>query len=120
VLLSMPGTLQRLFKFAKATSSSPLENLTTEAVAVAIRAEPRVFISALSSAGLIPPFEMVELGSVETQVPVPDGIVDLVVELMLDGLPRSFWVDPWREDHDHLSSATEEAIRRASRGEAAF
>ncbi len=89
----MTGTLQRLFNYAKATHARALENFTTEALAAAIRSDPSVLVEGLVEIGAAVEPETIELVRVETQVHVPGGIVDLVVELALDGRPRSFWIE---------------------------
>ncbi len=89
----VPGVLQRLFTFAKSTKARPLENFTTEALAAAIRRDPSVFVGALADLGLAGIPAEIGVASVETQVHVPGGVVDLVAEFVLDGRSRSFWVE---------------------------
>ncbi len=89
----MTGTLQRLFSFARAAESRPLENFTTEALAIAIQAEPNVFVEALADAGLVRARGSRGAVRVETQVHVPNGVVDLVVALQVEGQRLTFWVE---------------------------
>lgn len=91
----MPGYLERLFTFAKATDRPPLENFTTEALAGAIREDPSPFLNAVARLKKLSPFRYpVEVEEVETQVTVAGGgIVDLVVTLNSGGERRVLWVE---------------------------
>ena len=85
----MANALDRLFTYARATSARPLENFTTEALAIAILADPKPFYAALRGV------EGIELTSdrfedVKTQVHVGEGIVDL--ELTLEA-GKILWIE---------------------------
>ncbi len=74
----MSSTLGRLFNYAKATGSSPVENFTTEALAAAIREDSAPLRAALQSCGITIGPEPVR---VHTQVVVPEGQLDLVAHV---------------------------------------
>src|SRR3990172_8056806 len=88
----MPSTLGRLFDFAKAPNSSAIENFTTEALAGAIRADPRPFLLALRRHDLVRAAPLTDL-DVLTQVVMPGtGILDLVVVSASPELPE-LWIE---------------------------
>ena len=85
----MPSTLGRLFNYAKAPTSSAIENFTTEALAGAVRDDPRPFAGLLRDAGHLVDGE----GIVEvlTQVVLPGtGVLDLVARTDRD---RELWLE---------------------------
>ena len=90
----MPSPLTRLFTFARAAKARPLENFTTEALANAIRSDPDPFVDSLISSGLLSSSPgVVQADVVETQVQVPGGIVDLVVELSIGSERHALWFE---------------------------
>ena len=90
----MPSTLARLFQYAKSSKSEALENFTTEALAAAIRDDPRPLIPVLVNAGLLSYDQDPTVLGVETQVAVPGaGIVDLDLVLEGEGWLTEVWVE---------------------------
>ena len=85
----MANALDRLFTYARAASARPLENFTTEALAIAILADPKPFFAALRG---VPGIEVTgdRVGDVKTQVHVGGGIVDL--ELTLEA-GKILWIE---------------------------
>jgi len=90
----MRRRLNRLFTFASATKNSALENFTTEALANALELDPSPFLHALPGelAAIIPP-DRAQVKRVETQVRIERGTLDLVVDLLVDDLPLSLWIE---------------------------
>src|SRR4051812_5922661 len=78
--------LGRLFTFAKATEHAALENFMTEALAAAIRSDPKPFTLALATLGFEEP---PGFNVVLTQVPIERGILDL----LLRAAARTFVVE---------------------------
>jgi hypothetical protein len=74
----VPSSLGRLFTYARISTLSPLENFTTEALAIAARAEATPWIDCLQQRGILAPGP-VTLAEIETQVSIQGaGILDLV------------------------------------------
>ncbi len=85
----MTNALDRLFTYARATSARPLENFTTEALAIAILADPKPFFAALRGVeGIEVTSDRVE--DVKTQVHVGVGIVDLEITLQAG---KILWIE---------------------------
>lgn len=109
----MRRRLDRLFTFARAAENSPLENFTTEALACAIERDPGPLLRTL-------PLEVADLAAfcefhdlrVDTQVSVPGGVVDLVVEVIVDGEPLHLWIEV--KAHAGLSGAQLSAYAAAA------
>jgi hypothetical protein len=100
----VPGRLNRLYTFARSDERNALENFTTEALAAAIEVDPRPLLRALPAAvASASPLGAVEVLSVRTQMQVDGGIVDLVVEVVVDGEIRSLWIEV--KAHAGLSGA---------------
>jgi hypothetical protein len=86
------STFGRLFTYARESKADALENFTTEALAAAIREDPRPIVHLLRGMLLLPsegdPVEV--LGS--TQVGVPGaGILDLVIDIRYPGTTVEIW-----------------------------
>jgi hypothetical protein len=93
------------------TSRDALENFTTEALAAAIQVDPRPLLRALPTAvASASPIEAAEVLHVRTQVQVDGGIVDLVVEVLVDGEIRSLWIEV--KAHAGLSGAQLDTLLR--------
>lgn len=107
------GRLNRLFTFARTDGRDALENFTTEALAAAIEVDPRPLLRALPAAVAAagPPGE-VDVLAVRTQMQVDGGIVDLVVEVVVDGEVRSYWIEV--KAHAGLSGAQLDAYCAAA------
>lgn len=104
----MPSsTLQRLFKFAKAQGAEALENFTTEALAAAIREDPRPLLAALRLVPDVPVRDDDHLEHVDTQVPVEGGTVDLIVKFG----HSAYWFEV--KAHAGLHGSQLETYRRA-------
>lgn len=90
----MRRRLDRLFTYARASEKPALENFTTEALACAIEGDAGPLVRALPPeiVGAAPAGEAL-VRSVRTQVHVPGGIVDLVVELVVDARPLHLWIE---------------------------
>jgi len=100
----VPGRLNHLYTFARSDESRALENFTTEALAAAIEVDPRPLLRALPTAvALASPIGAAEVLCVRTQVQVDGGIIDLVVEVLVDGEVRSLWIEV--KAHAGLSGA---------------
>jgi hypothetical protein len=109
----MRRRLDRLFTFARAPENSPLENFTTEALAAAVERDPGPLLRALPrEVADVAAFLEAGVGRVDTQVQVPGGIVDLVVELVVDGAPLHLWIEV--KAHAGLSGAQLHAYRAAA------
>lgn len=110
----MRRRLDRLFTFARAAENSPLENFTTEALAAAVERDPGPLLRALPrEVADVAAFLEGRVGRVDTQVRVPGGIVDLVVELVVDGAPLHLWIEV--KAHAGLSGDQLHAYRAAAR-----
>jgi hypothetical protein len=109
----MVGRLDRLYTFARTAERDALENFTTEALAAAIEVDPRPLLRALPAA-VAPagPIKDVDLIAVRTQMQVDGGIVDLVVEVVVDGVVRSHWIEV--KAHAGLSGAQLDRYREAA------
>jgi hypothetical protein len=92
---AVPGRLQRLFTYARSTVARPLENFTTEALAVAIEEDPAPLLRCLAELGLVAPsYVEATCERVGTQAGIGDGgIVDLIVLVRVDGAPLLVWVE---------------------------
>jgi len=84
----------RLFAYARGGTADALENFTTEALAAAIRADPRPFVDLLDWTGVVRAAPGTT-ATVETQLVVPDcGIIDLAATLATDThLLAEIWVE---------------------------
>lgn len=91
----MTSNFMRLFKYAKAVDSDPLENYTTEALAVCIEHDSSPIIDILCAAGLISlPNADVETLHVHSQVHVAGtGILDMVLDAQFANQVSTFWVE---------------------------
>lgn len=100
----MRRRLDRLFTFARAAENNQLENFTTEALADAIEHDPGPLLRALpAEVAQVAAFREARATRVETQVHVTGGIVDLVVELVVDDVPLHLWIEV--KAHAGLSGA---------------
>ncbi len=90
----MSSTLSRLYGFAKGTKIESLENFTTEALAAAVRQDPRPLVIVLRDHGLLRYDQEPSEVNVETQVAVAGaGIVDLIVEARGRDWSNEIWVE---------------------------
>lgn len=91
----------RLFTFARTTEQSPIENFTTEALAVCIRTEPTPLIKALERRGVNLPVPRGASIMPTTQVVIPGtGIVDMIVTVVHDSIVvAEVWIEAkvWAE-----------------------
>ncbi|MBZ5712985.1 hypothetical protein [Nannocystis pusilla] len=109
----MRRRLDRLFSFARAVENCALENFTTEALADAVERDPGPLLRALPrEVAHLAAFREARVGRVDTQVRVPGGIVDLVVELVVDGVPLHLWIEV--KAHAGLSGDQLQAYRAAA------
>ncbi len=70
---------------SRAPPNSPLENFTTEALAAAVERDPGPLLRALPrDVADVGALLEARVGRVDTQVRVPGGIVDLVVDLWIE------------------------------------
>jgi hypothetical protein len=88
------STFGRLFTYTRETKADALENFTTEALAAAIREDPRPIVQLLRGMLLLPslddPIEVIAA----TQVGVPGaGILDLVLDVRYPGRAVEIWVE---------------------------
>lgn len=89
----MPSTLERLFAYARTADSDPRENFTTEALAGAVRSDPRPLLHALASKGLLDIDDVVR-SSPFTQVAFAGvGTIDLLLQLELGTGAREVWIE---------------------------
>lgn len=111
----MRRRLDRLFTFARSAENSLLENFTTEALADAVERDPGPLLRALPrEVADVAAFREAHVARVDTQVRVPGGIVDLVVELVVDGAPLHLWIEV--KAHAGLSGEQLHAYRAAAEG----
>lgn len=88
-----PSTLSRLFAYARTPASDPRENFTTEALAGAIRSDPRPMLKALGRHGIVDP-DTVDSCTPYTQVFQPGaGTIDLMLQLSVGSEAREVWVE---------------------------
>jgi hypothetical protein len=89
----MPSTLERLFAYARTQDSDPRENFTTEALAGAIRSDPRPLLYALARKGLFDPDDVVQCHPF-TQVSFAGaGTIDLLVQLEMGTGAHEVWIE---------------------------
>lgn len=87
------GNLNRLFVYSK-TGVDAKEDFTTEALAIAIRHDPRPFVEAMRAGGLLPDGYLADDVTPFTQSVLPAvGRIDLVIQLARAGVVLEHWVE---------------------------
>jgi hypothetical protein len=88
------STFGRLFTYARESKTDALENFTTEALAAAIREDPRPIVHLLRGMLLLPSEGDPVVVVPSTQVGVPGaGILDLVIDIRYPDTSVEIWIE---------------------------